>query len=137
MNELQTRETMLGHLESVANRAREVRPAVTNWIARCAVTFPDYGVMDEAMIKGRVAEFSEALAEVGATPTEAEEAFRTWRGTGKKFPVPADIIEIIKAGRPEPTRRDDFFRVDPNRKVDLATSEQWSELLDNLKGFAR
>lgn len=116
-----------------------VQPTVKNWIARCAVTFPDYGTMDEAMIKGKIREFADTFADINASPDEIEDAFRRWRQTGKSFPVPADIVEIIRESRP--STGSDYFAIpklpNPPDPAKCATADDWAGLIASLKQFGK
>lgn len=78
-------------------------------------TFGQYGASQETMTS-RVQVFSRALADYTADQINA--AMAKWEQIGKQMPVPADIRELIEAGRPA----DDWTRGMRN-----ATQERWTE----------
>ena len=136
-NELTKALNTLANLKTSPPAQSAIKVVVKDWIARCAVMFPDYGTMDEAMIRGKIREFSETFSDINATESEIHEAFRQYRQRQKSFPVPADIVEIIKGNRPEPRRRDEYFRYEPGRVEDCATADDWAGLIAGLKEFGR
>lgn len=73
-----------------------MKTTVNQYIGKCAVAFPDFGDIDDALIKAKARVFTELFEEMGMTREQVIQGFKSHLANGKRFPVPSDIADGAK-----------------------------------------